>query len=162
MKDRFLEVGQIVNTHGINGEVKIQPWANTPEFLLDFDRFFIDGVQYVPKSARVHKTSVLVSFAGVDSFEDAIKLKNKIAYIDRADVTLDEGEYFIADLVGLEAFDAETGARLGVLKDVISLPSNNVYVIQGEREILVPAVPEFVRQIDIGNNLIKLKLVEGM
>ena len=162
MKDRLLEIGQIVNTHGINGEVKIQPWADTPEFLLEFDRFFIDGQKYVPKSARVHKTTVLMSFVGVDSFEDAIKLKNKIACIDRDDVTLDEGEYFIADLIGLEAFDDETGARLGVLEDVLTLPANNVYVIKGEREILVPAVPEFVRKIDIDNNLIKLRLVEGM
>ena len=162
MKDRFLEIGKIVNTHGIQGEVKIQPWANSPEFLLDFDRFFIDGQPYIPKSSRVHKTSVLISFAGIDSFEDAIKLKNKVMCIDRDDARLDEGEYFIADLIGLAAFDAETGERLGVLDDVITLPSNNVYVIKGEREILVPAVPEFVRLVDLDSNLIKLKLVEGM
>ena len=162
MKDKFLEIGKIVNTHGINGEVKIQSWANTPEFLLDFDRFYIDGKQYTPKSSRVHKTLVLMAFDGVDSFEDAIKLKNKVVCMDRADASLEEGEYFIVDLIGLDVFDDETGARLGVLDDVLTLPSNNVYVIKGDREILVPAVPEFVRQIDLDNNLIKLKLVEGM
>ena len=162
MKDRFLEAGKIVNTHGVHGEVKIHPWADSPEYITGFERLYIDGASIKVLSARVHKGCVIAALDGVDDIDGAIGLKNKIVSIDRDDATLDEGRYFIADLIGLRALDAESGEELGTVADVLSLPANNVYVIRGAREILVPAAPDFIDEINVEGGYIRLSLIEGM
>ena len=162
MAKRFLEAGKIVNTHGVRGEVKIEPWADSPDFLVSFKRLYIEGKPVEVKSARTHKNCVIAEFDGVMDIDGAIKLKNKIVYIDREDVSLDEDRYFIADIIGLDADDASTGGKLGTVSDVLSPPANNVYVIKGEREILVPAVPDFVEEINIAEGFIKIRVIDGM
>ena len=162
MKSELLEAGIIVNTHGIRGEVKLQPWADSPDFLTGFEHLYIDGAPVKVLSVKVHKGCVIAALEGVDDIESAIKMKNKIVSIKRDDVLLEEGRYFVADLIGLRAVDAETGEELGTVSDVLSRPANNVYVISGEREILVPAVDEFVIEINTGEGYIKLRLIEGM
>lgn len=161
-QDRFLEAGKIINTHGIRGEVRIQPWADSPGFLAGFECFFIDGKQVNVRAARVHKSYLIAALDGVDDIDTAIALKNKIVCIDRSDAQLEDGRHFIADLIGLRALDAVTGEELGLVSDVLSLPANTVYVIRGDREILVPAVPDFIDEIDIAGGSIKLRLIEGM
>jgi len=162
MRDRFLKAGMIVNTHGVRGEVKILPWTDSAEFLAGFERLYIDGAQFKILSAKVHKGCVIAALDGVSDIDGASEMKNKTVYIDRDDVLLEDGRYFVADLVGLNALDAETGEELGTIADVLSLPSNNVYVIKGAREILVPAVPDFVVEVNIGAGFIKLRLIDGM
>jgi len=162
MRNEFLEAGKIVNTHGIRGEVKIQPWADSPDFLTGFKRFFIDGKPVKVISAKVHKGCVIAALDGVTEIDGAIRLKNKTVFIRREEAPLEEGRHYIADLVGLRAVDAETGEEIGTVRDVLSLPANNVYVITGAREILVPAVPDFVDGIDFDAGLIRLRLIEGM
>jgi len=162
MGNRFLEAGIIVNTHGIHGEVRIQPWADSPEFLAGFERLYIDGAPVDLRSARVHKGCVIAALSGVSDIDGAIKLKNKTVSIDRSDAELDDGRHFVADLVGLRALDAGSGEELGTVADVLSLPANDVYVIRGEREILVPSAPGFVGEINIGGGYIKFRLIEGM
>ena len=162
MGNSFLEAGKITNTHGIHGEVRIQPWADTPAFLADIKIIYIDGAPVEVVSARVHKGLVIAALDGVSDINGAIRLKNKVVHIARDDVRLEDGRYFVADLVGLRAVDAETGEELGTIADVLSLPANNVYVIKGAREILVPAVPDFVVETDIGEGYVKIRLIEGM
>jgi 16S rRNA processing protein RimM len=162
MYKQQLEAGKIVNTHGVRGEVKIQPWANTPEFLTGFKRFFIDGKPIGIKASRVHKDCIIASLDGVDHIDAAIRLKNKVIYIDRDDISLSEGEHYISDLIGLSACDADSGEALGKITEVISLPSNDVYVISGTREILVPVVPEFVKEVNLDAGTVRIKLIEGM
>ncbi|MDR3278807.1 MAG: ribosome maturation factor RimM [Oscillospiraceae bacterium] len=162
MKPELLEAGRIVNTHGVHGAVKIEPWANTPDFLLGFEIFYIDGEPRKALSARVQKNIVVAELEGVADVDGAVRLKNKIVCVDRARAELGEGEHFIADLIGLDAVDAETGAALGKITDVFSLPANNVYVVNGAREILIPAVPEFVREINIDGGFISFRLIEGL
>jgi len=162
MKEKLLEAGKIVNTHGIRGELKLQPWADTPDFLAGFKRLYIDGAPVEVLSARAHKGCVIAALEGVTDIETAIRMKNKTVCIARDDVALEEGRHFIVDLVGLRALDAETGEELGIVAEVMPRPANNVYVIQGAREILVPAVPEFVIEINIASGYIKLRLIEGM
>ncbi|MCL2226846.1 MAG: ribosome maturation factor RimM [Oscillospiraceae bacterium] len=162
MDKNLLEAGKIVNTHGMRGEVKIQPWADSPEFLMDFESIFIGGAPIKILSSRAHKGCVIAALEGVTDIDGAIMLKNKIVYIDRDEVNLQEGRHFVADLIGLRAIDIETGDELGAIADVMSLPSSNVYVIKGPREILVPAVPQFVKEIDIEAGTIKIRLIEGM
>lgn len=162
MKKQFLEAGKIVNTHGIRGEVKIQPWSNSPDFLCSFQQIYMDGAPYRITSIRIHKGNVIASLQGVETMEDAIRLKNKIIFINRDDAPLQNGEFFLQDIYGLQAVDADTGAPIGTVKEVLPLPSGNIYVIQGEREILVPAVPEFIKETNIDGGFIKVRLIDGM
>lgn len=162
MKKKLLEAGKIVNTHGVKGEVKIMPWTDSPEFLMEFDHLFIGNAPVKVLSSRVHKGCVIAALEGVSNIEDAIRLKHQIVFIDRDKAELDDDQHFVADLIGLTAIDAETSDNLGTVKDVMSLPSNNVYVIKGEREILIPAVPDFVKEINMETGIIKFKLIEGM
>lgn len=163
MKNRYLEAGKIVNTHGIAGEVKILPWADGPEFLLDFDTLYIDGQPVELKGARVHKNCVLAKLAGIDDINQAMKLRDKIVCIDREDVELEEGAFFLADLMGLEVREAETGKVLGTIYDILTPPANNVYVVRGgEREYMIPAVPEFILETNIDDGYLLVRLIEGM
>ena len=162
MKDDFIEAGKIVNTHGINGELRIQPWADSPDFLTGFDCFYIGGEPVKVISAKVHKGNVIVVLEGVDGIDAAIKMKNKVIKIKKDDIDLGEDRYFIADLTGLKVVDADTGDDLGILSEVLSLPSNDVYVIKGAREILVPAVSEFIVETNIKSGYVKVRLIEGL
>ena len=162
MKSEFLEAGIIVNTHGVRGEVRIQPWADSPAFLTDFERLYIDGEPIKVLAARVNKNVVIAALEGVSDIDGAARLKGKTVFIDRDDARLPDGRHFVADLLGLRALDSETGELLGVVAEVLPLPSNNVYVIKGTREILVPAVPEFVVETDVPGGYVKLRLIEGM
>jgi len=162
MSNSFLEAGKIVNTFGVHGEVKLQPWADSPGFLADFETVYIDGEPVRILSARVHKGCVIAALEGVSDINAAIRLKNKIVSVKRDDVFLEDGRYFIADLVGLKVIDVETKEELGVVAEVLSLPANNVYVIRGKREILIPAVPEFIIETNIHEGYVKIRLIEGM
>ena len=163
MKNRYLETGKIVNTHGIAGEVKIMPWADEPDFLLDFDTLYIDGKPLEVASARVHKNSVLVKFRGIDDINAAVKYRDKVVCIDREDVSLEEGAVFLADLMGLEVRDADTGAVLGTIEDVLTPPASNVYVVRkGKEEHLIPAVDQFVVETNVDEGYMLVRLIEGM
>ena len=162
MGKEFLEAGKIVNTHGIRGEVRLQPWADTPDFITGLEHLYIDGAPVKITSARVQKGCVIAAFEGVTDIEGAIRLKNKIVSIARNDVPLEEGRHFVADLIGLRAVNAENGGEIGVVSDVLTLPANNVYVINGEREILVPAIPNFIKEINVDGGYITINLIEGL
>jgi len=158
----LIEAGKIVNTHGVHGELRLQPWADSPGFLTGFEFLYIDGEPVKVLSAKVHKGCVIAALEGVDDIDAAIRMKNKVIKIKKDDVQLEEGRYFIADLIGIKAINAETGEELGSISDVLSLPSNNVYVITGGRELLVPAVPEFIVETDLEKGYVKLRLIEGL
>lgn len=157
----FLDCGQIVNTHGVRGEVRVVPWADSPDFLRGFGTLYIDGAPRKVASARVHKGSVIARLEGVDTVEEAMALKGKTVQIRRADAKLPEGAFFLADVIGLDVVD-EAGERLGTLKEVLSPSRQQVYVVAGEREILIPAVPEFILETNIEGGFIKVRLIEGM
>ena len=162
MKNRFLEAGQIVNTHGIQGEVKIVPWCDSPEFLCDFNTLYIDEKPVKVRSARIHKGNVLAFLEGVDDVNAAMRLKGKTVFIDRTGVELPDGRHFLADLIGLEVRDAGSGTVLGTVTDVLTPPAHEVYVVKGEREYLIPAVDEFLIETNVEGGFIRVRLIEGM
>lgn len=162
MKNKFLEAGQIVNTHGIQGEVKIVPWCDSPQFLCDFDVLYIDGRPVKLLSAKPNKRNVIARLEGVEDVNDAMLLKGKTVSIDRTGVELPDGRHFLADLMGLEVRDADTGAVLGVIADILTPPAHEVYVVRGERSYMIPAVDEFVKEIDVEGGFISVRLIEGM
>ncbi len=161
MEQKFLEAGEVVSTHGIQGEIKILPWADAPEFLLQFDTFYLNGKPYEVVSSRVHKTCVLAKLKGVDTPEAATLLRAQRVSIDRESVRLPQGTVFIADLIGCAVLDDDEN-EIGKIKDVLTMPSSDVYVIQGARSYMIPAVKEFVREIDVENRRVRVHLIEGM
>lgn len=162
MDKRFIEAGQVVNTHGIRGEVKIQPWSDTPDFLCGFDTIYLGDRPYELLSARVHKSCLIASLKGVEDVNSAMLLKGKIVTVDREDVELPEGRHFIVDLIGLEVRDVDSGEVLGRLSDVLDLPANQVYVVKGKQEHMIPAVDEFILETNVEGGYIKVRLLEGM
>ena len=156
----FLPAGEIVNTHGIRGEVRVLPWADGPEFLTQFKELYVEGEKYKVQSARVQKTCVLLKLQGVDTVDDAAALRGKQVQIVKSDVRLEKGTYFVADLIGLTVVDT-AGNTLGTLTEVLSMPKNDVYVV-GKDDYLIPAVSEFVKSIDIKKGVMEVMLIEGM
>lgn len=165
MPQQYLEVGKITNTHGIMGEVRVQPWADSPEFLCRFQTLYVDQAHWPIKveRARVHKNMVILKLEGVTDVPSALAMRNAILFIDRADANLPEGSFFLADLMGLEVRDAQSGQALGKIADIMNLPAGNVYVIRGgQREILIPAVPQFIAETNVEGGYLRVNLIEGL
>ena len=158
MKLPYIEAGEIVTTHGVRGEVKVLSWLDSPEMLCEFDRCRISGREYVMDAVRVQKTCNLVKLRGVDTMEDAQKLRGKTMDLYREDIS--DELIFAAELVDVEVY--ADGACIGKIKEVLDYPGNSVYVVQGEREYLIPAVKEFILSTDLEKNQMQVKLLKGM
>ena len=160
MKKPFLEAGQIVSTHGVRGEVKVMPWADDPEFLLDFDTIYLSGQPVRVRASRVQKTCVLMQLEGVNDIDAAARLRGQTVCIRREDAQLDEGAMFIADLIGLDVLC--DGQCIGKVTDILQRPGNDVYVVTGEHEYMIPGVPEFILERNPDAGYVRVKLIEGM
>ena len=112
------------------------------------------------ESARVHKTLVLAKLRGVDDVNAAQTLRGKTVKIDRSSLELEEGAVFIADLIGLPVFAG--GEEIGRVADVLTMPGNDVYVVRGEHEYMIPAVSEFLEAVDVEAGTVRVRLIEGM
>jgi len=143
MKKEYLEAGKIVTTHGIRGEVKIMPYTDTPELLCEFDRLFIgkDKAEIYIDRARVAKNMVIAKIEGIDTVEAAEKYRNKVLFMHRDDLELDEDTYFIQDLIDMEVKDADSGFVYGKITDVLQNGANDVYVIKATGNILFLQFP---------------------
>ena len=162
MNKDFLEAGKILNTFGIRGELKVQPWSDRVDFLKQFETVYISGKPIHVVSVRVHQQNVLLTLEGIEDIDAAIPFKNKIIEVRRADIKHVEGKHFVADLIGLEARDADTGAVLGKVTDVLAYPAQDLYEIKGEKNYLIPDVPDFVREINEAEGFISFHVLEGM
>ena len=165
MKKEFLEAGKIVTTHGIRGEVKIMPYTDSPELLAEFDRLFIgkEHTEVIIERSRVFKNTVIAKIEGIDTPEAAEKLRNKVLYMHRDDLELDDDTYFIQDLIGIEVRDADTDKVYGKIIDVMQTGANDVYVIKGDdREYLVPAIADVVVSTDIDGNIMTIRPLDGL
>ncbi len=158
MKLQFLQAGEIVNTHGVRGEVKVLPWSDGPEFLTDFNRVRIDGTAYKVQTCRVQKTCNLLKLQGVDTMEDALALRGKTVEVYREDA--DPDAIFVDELIGVAVM--ADGVQIGQIADILHYPGNKVYVVRGEHEYMIPAVKQFVLAIDIDTGVMQVKLIEGM
>ena len=158
MRLPFIEAGEIVNTHGVRGEIKMLPWLDSPEDMRGFTRCRIGGKDYAITACRVQNTCNLLKLEGVDTMEAAQALRGKTVTLYRED--MDEDVIFAGDLIGMEVFSQ--AERIGELTQVLDYPGNQVYVVKGEREYLVPAVKEFILSTDLDGNRMEVKLLEGM
>ena len=160
-KKQYIEAGRIVNTHGVAGEVKIEVWLDSPQFLKSFKRCFIDKREVKFLSARVHKGFLIAVLDGVDDVNAAMSLKDKTVFIDRKDAKLPKGAYFLQDIIGA-AVVTEDGESVGTLEDILETPASQIYVVKGETEHLIPAVDEFIVKVDAENAVVTVRLIEGM
>ena len=165
MLQQYLEIGKVTNSHGIMGEVRVQPWCDSPEFLCQFKTLYVDKSHWPIKveRARVHKSMVILKLEGVTDMNGALAMRNATLYIDRSDGNLPEGSFFLADIEGLEVRDAQSGAVLGKVAEILTLPANNVYVVRGgERELMIPAVPAFIAETNVEGGYLRVNMMEGL
>lgn len=163
----YLSVGQIVNTHGFNGEVKVYPLTDNIGRFKKLKEVYIEEnsvmVKYQIEGVKLSGNMVAMKLKGIDTEEEAIRLKNFYVKVDRKSaVKLPKDSYFICDLVGLEVFD-EKGLVLGVINDVLHTGSNDVYVVRTNgKDILIPALKNVVKKVDLKNQKIMVELPEGL
>ena len=163
MRVEFIPVGQIVNAHGIKGEVKLNPLGFDPEFLAEFEVIYIGGKRTEVKHARVHKSVVLLTLPGVEDMDAALALKGKPVTIRRDDVEVPEGYYFDEEIEGLTVIDSATGDVIGKVRRVLSYPAHKIYEVKGEREYLIPAVPGvFIESVDLDAAEMRVHLMKGL
>ena len=160
-KREYIEAGRIVNTHGVAGEVKIEVWLDSPAFLKRFPRLFIEGRAYALSAARVQKSFLLCRLEGVNDVNAAMVLKGRIVSVAREDAKLPPGTFFLQDILGAKVQD-EQGREIGILVDVLERPASNIYVVRGEEEHLIPAVPAFIKRTDPEAGIVTVHLIEGM
>jgi len=165
MKQEFLQVGRLTKTHGIMGELRLEPWADSPEFLLQFQTLYVGDTHWPIEvlGARVHNNMVILKLNGITDVNGALAMRGQVLSIRREDAPLPMGSFYLADLIGLQVRDAENGAVLGTLSKVLPLPAQNVYVVQdGQREFMVPAVPEFIVETNIDEGYLRVHVIEGL
>ena len=160
-KQSFVDAGKIVNTHGVRGEVRIEVWLDSPALLKRCGRVFLGGEEKKLLSAREHKGFLIAQLEGVADVNAAQALKNRVVQIARADARLPRGAFFLQDIIGASVVD-ESGAEVGTLAEVLELPTQRVYVVRGETEHLIPAVPAFILNTDAEAGVITVRLIEGM
>jgi 16S rRNA processing protein RimM len=167
-QSNIIAVGEIVKAHGIKGEVVIRPMTQSANRFQKLRRALVGqtaqdvrsiDVQYV----RVGSRGVRVKFVDIDDRTSAERLRGELLFVDEQHrIRIPRGTYFIHDVIGLHVIDQEE-RLLGVVKDVLQLPAHDVYVVDGkDREIMVPAVKEFIKSIDLETRTMKVRLIDGM
>ena len=163
-----LEIGQIVNTFGIKGFVKVNPWVNDVTRFDNLKKVYIKIRKSLKEleieEVKYHKNQVLLKFKGIETVEQAEMIRNAILEIDRKDaIPLEEGEYFIADLLESEVYTDE-GEKLGIVEDIFNTGSNDIYVVKNElgKSILLPRIKDVFKEIDVENKKIIVHLIEGL
>lgn len=162
IKDSITCIGKIINTHGIKGELKVDPYTFDKNRFSKLKSIFVgeDLKEFFIKKVRV-SDFVYLSFEGYENINDVLNLKGLNIYIrDEDRLGLEEDQYYVSDLIGKEVYDTE-GNYLGILKEILEYPANDIFVIEGKDKetYQVPGVKEFIKKID---STITIKLIEGM
>ena len=163
-----LEIGQIVNTFGIKGMVKVKPFTDDIRRFDELKTVYVEKnsnqTEYEIEEVKYHKGMVLIKFKGIDKVEQAEMLRNSYLTVSRDSVEkLEEGRYYIVDLLGLEVYTDEQ-ILLGTLEDIFNTGSNDIYVVKDKqgKQILLPAIQDVIKQIDIENKKMIVHLLPGL
>ena len=159
---KMLAVGKICNTHGVRGNIKLIPWTDFPEVFEELGYITVENIRYDIKDVKYQKSNIILKLQGIDTVEDADKMRDLIAYCDESQLgELPDDTYYIADLIGCEVFEGET--FLGKVVDVFSSGGADLYEIKGKgAPVYLPAIKENILSVDIQNKIIKVKLPEGL
>lgn len=167
MRRQYLELGKIVGTHGVRGEMRVQPWCDSPLFFQQFHTLYFSGsgeraTQVL--SSRPHGNVMLLRLEGVDTLEAAATLRGRILFMNREEAQLAPGDYFIQDLIGCRVVDADTGRFYGTLTDVSATGANDVWHVKDPAgvERLMPAIPSIVIETDIDGEEIRIRPIRGI
>ncbi|MGN1114193.1 MAG: ribosome maturation factor RimM [Oscillospiraceae bacterium] len=161
----LLEIGKIVTVFGIKGEVKVQPWCDSPEFLCGFDKlYYKSGTEVNIERSRVAKNMVVMKIEGIDSIEQAQTIRNRVLYMNREDVELEKGCYFVQDLVGLKVIDTQSQKEYGTITEVFETGANDVYTIKScdEKLYYIPAIPDVIDKVDLDQGKMYITPLEGL
>ena len=164
---QYLAAGKVVNTHGVGGNIKVESYCDSPAVLASLSTLYIENQEngYTPvkiERASVHKGMVLCKPVGCNSYEDAVRFKNKLLYCNRDDIVLEDSAVFIDDIIGLKVINADSGKIYGTLADVIKNPANDIYEIDTPQgKAYMPVVSEFVVSVAVGDG-IYVRPIEGM
>lgn len=169
MMEDFFRVGVIANTHGVKGEVKVFPTTDAPERFKKLKKVILDAkrekIDLEIQSVRFFKNLVIVKFKGIDNINDIEKYKGCDLLVTRDNATpLNEGEYYIADLIDMKVVDEE-GNELGVLFDVMQTGANDVFVVKlndSEKELLLPNIPSCVLDVDMDERMVRVHVLDGL
>ncbi len=166
MKQQYIETGVVTGTHGVRGELRVQPWCDTPEDLTIHKQLYLDaaGAQSLKiVNARAHKQMVILKVKGIDTVEQAEALRNKTLYLDRKVLKLKKGQYLIVDLLGCQVFHTQTKELLGEITDVSQTGANDVWHITNrQKEYLIPAVPSVVDEVNIDEQQVFITPLKGI
>ncbi len=166
MIKQYIEVGKIVGTHALKGEVRVECWCDNPEFICKFKNLYnSDGsIKYKVLKAKVHKNVAILLLEGVNTIEEADKQRGKILYIKRQDAKLDKDAYFIQDLIGMTVVDnSDNNIIYGKITDIFKTGANDVYqVTKDNKDYLIPAIPQVIIDIDIENLIMKIEAMKGI
>lgn len=165
MKKQFLEIGQIVNTHGLKGEVRVDPWCDSPDFICEFDSLYLkNGDVFEITQSRPHKNVAILKIKGIDTIEQADALRKTVLYINRDDVVLEDDAYFIQDILDCKAVDADTQQEYGKITDVIKTGANDVYQITADdgKNYLIPVIDDVVISADVDEGIVTIRPLKGI
>ncbi len=167
----YLECGKIINTHGCRGDLKVDPWTDTPDVLAELGRVFLkEGesmrAMTITRASVMQGRFVLLGLDGVSTMEAADALRNRLLYAARKDFHLEEGQYFLSDVIGLPVWDARKGREGQVLGEVLDIQPNaasSIYTIKTPdgRQVLVPAVPAFIKEVCPESHVL-IEPIDGM
>ncbi len=161
----LIEIGKIVTIHGVKGEVKVQPWCDYPEFFLEVENIYYKDKSLVDiVNIRVQKNMIIIKLNGIDTVEQAVAFRNKILYINKDEIELEEGCYFIQDLIGLIVKNAENDFVYGKIVDVSQTGANDVYHIQADDKKMyyIPAIPQVVQETNIEKGYLSIIPLKGL
>lgn len=165
---KYFEVGQIVNTFGVKGQLKVKPFTDDVERFEELKTVYICKKNEMKKveieDVKYHKDMVLLKIKGIDDMTQAEQYKGLFLKIDRKDAKkLPKDTYFIADLLGLKVY-TDQGELLGRVDDIFPTGANDVYVVKDEmgKQILLPSIPEVLKEIDLEKEKIIVHLIEGL
>lgn len=162
---QYLEIGKIVSVFGIKGEVKVQPLCDSPQFLCEFDTlYYKSGTPVNILRSRVAKNIVVMKIDGIDTVEQAQDIRNRVLYMDRSDVELEKGSYFIQDLIGMTVIDEDTHQVYGKICDVTETGANDVYHIKNDDGTMyyIPAIPQVIMKVDLDKEEMIIKPLDGL
>lgn len=159
----LIDVGEIVNTHGLRGEVKVNVRTDAPEVFEIFEELYLKGEKHEVQSVRYQKNCVLLKLSGIDDVDEAEKYRGQILYAEKEIFSeLPEDTYLVADIIGLTLKDADT--EYGVITDVITTGSNDVYTVKGGdgKYIYVPAIKSVIKEINISEGFVMVEMPKGL
>lgn len=163
---QYLELGKLVNTHGIKGELKLQLWCDDVDYLRQFKTVYLEKNGTLPLNivnVRPQKNTAIVKFAEISSIDEAEQYKNRVIYGNRDDAVIDENKNYIADLIGCEVLDIDSGKSYGKIQDVLNYGASDIFDVKnGKKHYFIPSIADVVKEIDVENAVVKIEAMKGL